>query len=251
MPTPRKVPQREFRFLVKVEGLIWLGIGSILFLFIGILLSKGYSFPAALKEYRLIHGSMKEVDGVITSVEQTRVMVNDSRIWKFDFRFSIEGARTVSGVAYASAEIYVPGTTVPVRYLVNDETVALPAETRFSEIPLRSSFVLLFPAIGLALGVVTGWRWLTIRRLFRHGRYEHAVVTKVDRKLMGSKEKPSYVVSIRLDDGSKRSKRTHWTQEIEYALKALESGATADVLVQPDGGNYFLFMEPFRGLSVT
>ena len=146
MEPPRPVPVSSIA-AIALNAFVQIGCFVLLFstpffwIFVGNAELPGIGF----------RGETMRTNGVVTEVEDTNASENDRSIWGVHYRYSVN-ARAYEGVSYESGGTDLePGSLVIVEYLRSDPATSRVEGLRRGMFGPGVLFVLIFPAIGLAL----------------------------------------------------------------------------------------------------
>lgn len=242
---PRRVPatvksaalRQGYTFVVAIFGLVFALLGTVFVVFF---------FPIHfLSDWRLSIAGTTNVAGVeatgplqgaVTQVVETRLEINDRKVWGYDFQYSL-GGQVYQGSCYTTGKRWFVGQRVPVQYLPTEPQVARIAGARLSKGGNVGWFSPVFPLIGL--GIAGGA--LRARRntlwLLERGRLAEAQVESVERTGAEVDYKPEYKVTLRFAEGGLRTTvtiRYHSPELVTFAETRLQSGQPVFVLYDPD-----------------
>ena len=170
-PPPRRVPF-SLGITTALNAVAQIGFGVLGFssIFVWVFVANAdFSFIT-------FAGAVGRVTGTVTRVVQTNAREARRTIRENHFEYSVAG-RTLEGKSYNSGEELQPGQKVLVEYVERAPERARISGQRQAMFPPAVSFVLLFPAVGLALAI-GGVRWGSRRvRLLRDGVLTTGVLT--------------------------------------------------------------------------
>lgn len=134
-------------------------------------------FPFKLfDELALDLGKTVETTGVVQWISETNTSINDSRVWKYQFRFEDLMEKTYLGTSYKTGKSWDEGSKVTVQYVKSDPFIARIKGTKINTGGYFGSFTLLFPVVGIGLLLGSVYTVRQRRWLLRHGE---AVLAKV------------------------------------------------------------------------
>jgi hypothetical protein len=164
-PPPRPVPLAVIvSAMMGVTG----AIGAI-FLVMGlaftIVFTQGYR---PVDDIRLAL-SPATAAGIINSVRSTGATENEVPVYKYVFTFTTNREQKITGESFTTGEQWSDGTPATIEYLPGDPAIARIQGTRLSEFAPWVLFILIFPAIGLAMFGWSAFGGLRAAMLFRSG----------------------------------------------------------------------------------
>jgi hypothetical protein len=218
-PSPRVIPARLRATALRETTLG----GALLFGIIFFIAGLGFTwvfFPVRqLDQWRLERGPTSEVAGQVLSVTDTRLSINDVRVWAYRFEFTGAEGRRMDGQCYTTGRRWSEGASVQVVYASSDPGLACVKGARLGETDLGSSFVVLFPVIG---AFVVGW-WVRARRrvlwLLTHGQLGDFVVVSVEPTKVRINDQPQFKITLKRVDAEDAATHTvRWHQPDRLSL---------------------------------
>jgi len=196
---PRSVPVMV-RLRVQFGGLLdqfgWLFFGF------GMIFVWAFVLEADLTSWYVFRGDLAEVTGEITRCDETNYSVNDQTVHAIHYKYRA-GGEEHTGVSYATGEARAVGSVVRVEHLPDDPATSRIAGMRRGVVGPACLFVLIFPAVGLAMllpGLIRGRRGV---RLLRDGKL--AVGRLIDRQAtntqINERTVHKYAFEFKADDG--------------------------------------------------
>lgn len=209
---------------------IW--VGSVIAIF-GSILTYAVFPLNFVRDWRL--SGSATVEGVVTDSTETRLTVDDLRVWRHDFHYTLEG-RVYEGRCYTTGNREFGGRNVAVQYLPGDPAIARIVGTRSSLERNSGLFLLLLPLFGVIMLVGGLCEQRQGLWLLKHGRFAAAWVESVERTGSDVNYQPEYAVVLRLTDLERKTTvtlRCHTPEVVTFAETRLQSGQHVAVLYDP------------------
>jgi hypothetical protein len=165
-------------------------------------------------------GETREVQGQVVQSEGTNAYENEAQVFRYTFTY-IDEYREYEGTSYGF-RFYEAGSTVPVTYSVKHPERAYITGSRRSVFSAWVLFVVLFPAIGLAMILVDFIRNRQYLRLLKVGQATTGVMKKKEATgstvTINDQKYPVYKYTFQFEVGGKTFEsmaKTHRTQRLE------------------------------------
>lgn len=141
-----------------------------------------------IKEIIKLNEELGEIQGTITNIFETKMTVNDSRIFEYQYEYNIKG-ESYLWQSFNGANSLEIGNSVTIEYNLNSPEYSVIKGYSSLKGGLWSLFVLIFPFIGilfLSFSVFRGASFLKIinNGVLTYGKFSHkeATLTKVNGK---------------------------------------------------------------------
>ncbi len=236
---PRKVP-RELSMPVPIQG-IMLGWGIVL---LSLLVLWWFVPWGAWHDWWLSRSAMK-IPGRVVAVSDTgwteggAAHHRGSPIIEYDFTFTPEGGKMVSGVSYLDLRRWRANDRVNVEFIQGSPTVARIAGARTTFYSLTFNLVGMFvPVFFIFLFVWVWTAWRRVKWLFKYGAAAEARVVAVEptnKKCWGNWE-PIYQITLQPTDaaGGPPWIMDAWQKDtLKLARERLASGSPVLLLYAP------------------
>ncbi len=247
-PPPRQVPASVIRAAAPIKGLIGIIVFGGIFLSMGLIFSWVFFPRHLLEQWKLGHAPTLTTPGKITAVEETKVSVNDQKIFRYGFSYRPDSGGTQGGTAYANGSRWSKGSPVTVRYLVEEPTLAVPEGARLSVGSASSCTLLIFPLLGGAILFFSINSVRVKRLILRDGRVTTATVNSIEKTNVEVNDRPQFKIHLtRTDDRSAIMKRSSDPTELALAGEKMKSAQPMKILYDPAKPKHFLFPETWKG----
>lgn len=207
-----------------------------------------------LSEWRLsVSGttSIKDVEaarpleGTVTEAAATSMSVNETRVWGYDFRYTVAG-REYRGRCYTTGRRWSAGDRVAVEHLPHEPRIARIEGARLSEAGAGGGFVVIFPLLGMAMAGVALRSRSRAAWLLEHGRLGEAKVEEVQATNTKVNGRRVFKVTLQLEaSGAQRvaAVRSTSSELISLAQQRRESGQPVYILYDPSKPRRLLLPE--------
>ena len=149
-PAPRSLAPL---FTVRVLFSGWVGQFGWLFCAFGMLFVAVFDPASSIKEWFAFRGEIHTAEGVATGYDQTNMTINDVRVFETGYRFSMPDGREITDVSFSNGSWMEPGDFVIVEYVDGDVPLSRIAGMRRSSSGSMALIVVIFPVIGLLIGL--------------------------------------------------------------------------------------------------
>jgi hypothetical protein len=237
---PREVPlslrlRLLFGSIVAQMGWVFAGFGSIfVWVFVG---------STDLTEAIDFRGPLVLETGTIASSEETGFSVNDTPVYAYHYHF-VEGGDTYEGVSYGFHGAGSPGDEAVIEHPANRPERSRIQGLRTSPFDTWVLFVLIFPAVGLAMTLHGIRRGVRAAGLLAHGRPAYAVFKAKKTTSMRINKRPVYRLEFVFEDERGREREVT-ADALDTAL--LEDEEREPALYDPDDRDSALLLDGVSG----
>ncbi len=166
----REVPPRHIDIFTRITHLFGGTLQQMGWYFL--LLGSVFSWifvPASEAKYWFEYDvDWKETPGQVLTADPTNSSVNDTKVFRYLHSFQVDG-QNFTGKSYTVGRRFVDGAAVTVRFDVSNPKNSYVVGTRRAVFDAWVLFVLIFPAIGLALVVAALLKNLRSLKLLETG----------------------------------------------------------------------------------
>ena len=202
-------------------------------------------FPAvelvSLVEFR---GEVETVPGTVVECKETNCKENETRVYAIHYAFTASDGVERRGVSYATGDPRREGSAVTVEYPKGKPSASRIQGLRRSTFSVWTSFVAVFPLVGLAFIVVGLKRGIKANRLLAHGKLGHGTLKdkKPTNVTVNDQRVWKLVFEFRADDG-----RNYETTVKTHETRLLEDDAEERLLYDPWDPNYVMMLDNLPG----
>ena len=248
-PPPRPVPPTIRKAALKSMPLGAALFGLAFFAF-------GIPFMVIFFPWRLPHDLLLDVfarstrDAVVNVCAETSMNDNGRDVLRYEFSFTPEDGRRRSGTCYAVNCFVDAGSRVTVEYLAALPAVARIKGCRLSPFGWGGGFVVLFPAIGLAIVVFTFRERRRIDALLSDGRFSSGRIESVEATNVTVNKELRYRVTVSFKDssGQDRTSSYHaYGEAVALAEAKRAEGAVIGLLYDALDSSRILLVDELLG----
>jgi len=124
---------------------------------------------SSIKEWFAFRGEIHTAEGVATGYDRANMTINDVRVYETGYRFSMPDGQEITDVSFSTGSWMEPGDFVIVEYVDGDVPLSRIAGMRRSSSGSMALIPVIFPLIGLVLGLSSVLFRLRHLRLLKSG----------------------------------------------------------------------------------
>ncbi len=150
-----------------------IAIIGVLFLFVGVLFTLLFGFNTDYSSIIFKFKKSEITTGQIVNIEETTFEENESRVFKYFYTYSIDGEYFES-VSFDRGGFVVVNQEVQIEYLKDNPSFSRIIDMRMKAFSLWTSFVVIFPFIGLIFSIAALRNLLKSIKILKFGKLAQA-----------------------------------------------------------------------------